>query len=329
MKSVTVYLNSAGATNAANIIMALRRSGICARIVAGDMDPLAAGLFLADKGYVVPPADSSDFMPVLLDVCHRENVDIALPVYSADFPVFTRNKELLASEGIKTYAVSAESWAICDDKYRVVEAMTKLGISCPLTWSYEQSIRGKKSLPYPLLMKRRSGSGSKGIQKLENPKDLGYHLKPQYIVQEYLEGDELTVDVISDLSGVMLAASPRVRTKIYGGLSVRGITISDEKVVESTKRIVEGLKLVGPSNVQCKYTSKGELQFFDVNPRFASGGLPLAVAAGMNSPEILVRLIMGWEIPKISVQSGVIMVRYWDSVFLKQSVKDGKYEILD
>lgn len=328
MKKLTVYLNSAGAVNAANIIMALRHSTLDVKIVGGDMDTLAAGLFLADKGYVIPPVNSKEFIPKLLDICKREKVDVALPVYSADFPVFAEHKDLLESNGIRSYAVSAESWAVCDDKYRVIEEMTRIGISCPQTWSYEDAIKKKNSLPYPLLMKYRSGSGSKGVQKLESARDLEYHLKPECIVQEYLDGEELTVDVISDLSGGMLAASPRVRTKIYGGLSVRGVTISDEKVVEGTKRIVEGLKLVGPSNVQCKRATDGEVRFFEVNPRFASGGLPLAVAAGMNSPEILVRLIMGWEIPKISVKPGVVMIRYWDSVFVKESSK-GEYEIFD
>lgn len=328
MKKLTVYLNSAGATNAANIIMALQRSTLDMRIVGGDMDPLAAGLFLGDKGYVIPPVNDKAFIPKLLDICKRERVDVAMPVYSADFPVFTKSKDELESHGIRTYAVSSESLAICNDKCRVIEALTEMGVLCPRTWSYEEALENKNLLAYPLMMKSRSGSGSKGIQKLESVRDLEYHLKPAYIVQEYLDGEEFTVDAISDLSGVMLAASPRVRTKIYGGLSVRGVTVSDEEILWWTRKIVEGLKLVGPSNVQCKRTTKGELKFFEVNPRFASGGLPLAVAAGMNSPEILVRLIMGWEIPKISVKPGIVMVRYWDSIFLKELVK-GEYEILD
>jgi len=328
MSKLTVYLNSAGATNAVNIIKALQRSDLDIRIIGGDMDPLAAGLFLADKGYVIPPVKSKDFIPELLTICKHENVDVALPVYSADFPVFTENKDLLASNGIRTYSVSAESWAICDDKCKVIKEMKKLGVSCPKTWSYEEAIKEKNSLPYPLLMKYISGSGSKNIQKIENVKDVEYHLQPGCILQEYLEGQEFTIDVISDLSGNMLASSPRIRTKVYGGLSVKGLTVHNEILAEETRKIVEGLKLVGPSNVQCKSSSDGKNKYFDVNPRFASGGLPLAVAAGMNSPDILIKLIMGWKIPRISVKSDVIMVRYWDSVFVKQSEK-GKYEILN
>lgn len=328
MKKLTVYLNSAGATNAANIMMALQQSNFDVRIVGGDMDPLAAGLFLADKGYVIPPVNDKDFITTLLDICEREKVDMAIPVYSADFPVFTKFKDVLENHGIRTYTISSESLAICNDKCRIIETMTEIGVPHPRTWTYEEAIEKKNSLPYPLLMKYRSGSGSKGIQKLQSVRDLEYHLKPESIVQEYLDGEEFTVDVISDLSGVMLAASPRVRMKIYGGLSVKGITVSDKEIVQWTKKIVEGLKLVGPSNIQCKRTTSGELKFFEVNPRFASGGLPLAVAAGMNSPEILVRLIMGWEIPEISIKPGVVMVRYWDSVFVKKS-SGGKYEILN
>lgn len=327
-RKLTVYLNSAGATNAVNIILALRRSKLDVRIIGGDMEPLSAGLFLADKGYVIPPVKDKDFIPKLLDICEREEVDVALPVYSADFPVFTKFKNKLQSRGIRTYAVNLESLAICSDKCTVIEAMANMGVPCPRTWAYEEAIENKNSLPYPLIIKYRSGSGSKGIQKLNDARDFEYHMKPSCIVQEYLDGEEFTVDVISDLSGVMLGVSPRVRSKIYGGLSVRGITVSDEEIIHYTQRIVEGLKLVGPSNVQCKRTKGGKLSFFEVNPRFASGGLPLAMAAGMNSPEILVRLIMGWKIPKISVKPGVVMIRYWDSVFAKESTR-GQYEVFN
>ncbi|GMV96811.1 MAG: hypothetical protein AMXMBFR83_11710 [Phycisphaerae bacterium] len=329
MTPLTVYLNSAGATNAANIMMALRRGGLKVRIIAGDMDRLAAGLFLADKGYVVPPVASDEFLPALLDICRTEKVDVALPVYSADFPVFARHRQRLESEGIRTYAPSPESLAVCDDKVRVIEAMSGLGVSCPRTWSYEQALERRADLPYPLMMKRRSGSGSRGIQKLEGPADLDVHLAPEYIVQEYLDGEEYTVDAVSDLSGRMLAASPRLRAKIYGGLSVRGVTVADDRIVAATRTIVEGLGLVGPSNVQCKRTTGGELKFFEVNPRFASGGLPLAVAAGLNGPEILLRLIMGWEVPPIRVEPGVVMIRYWESLFVRKTGDGDAYALCD
>jgi len=328
MKKLTIYLNSAGATNAANIITALRKGSLDVRIVGGDMDPLAAGLLLADKGYVIPPVKDKEFIPSLLDICRKENVDVALPVFSADFPIFAKFKEELERNNIRTYAVSTEALDICNDKYKVIQAMDNLGAPCPYTWTYEQALVDKDSLPYPVLMKKIQGSGSRDIQKLDDVRDLEYHLKPGFVVQEYLDGEEYTVDVISDLAGEVLAISPRIRTKIYGGLSVRGITVNDEEIQHWTKKIVESFSMVGPSNVQCKRTTKGELKFFEVNPRFASGGLPLAVAAGMNSPEILVRLIMGLEIPKITVRPGVVMVRYWDSLFMTKNSK-GDYEIIN
>jgi len=323
---VTVYLSSAGSINAVNVIQALRQSSLDVRIIAGDMDPLSAGLELADKGYVMLPVNDPSFVGDLHAICAKEHVDIALPIHSVDFSVFASLKDRLDSYGIRTYAQNERSLAICSDKLRIIEWLEMAGI--PHSKRF-----GSEMFPvphfFPLFAKKRYGSGSDGVAKIESRLDLDHYFSSAFIAQEYLDGEEYTVDVISDLEGKMLAASPRIRLKTRDGMSVKGITVDDPEIVDYTRRIVEGLLLVGPSNVQCIRTKKG-LKFYDINPRFASGGLPLAVAAGMNSPEILIRLIMGWPIPEIRIESGVSMMRYWDTIFKKKRVpitdKDQQYK---
>ena len=318
-KSVTLYLSSAGGMNALNVIDALGRSDIEFRIIGGDCDPLATGLFLVDKSYVVPRADDPKFISETIKICKQENVDIALPIYSADFPVFAKYKDEFQKEGIRTYAPSLDSWNICDDKYVVAEFLSSIGVPCPFTWTYDQAIKYAAVLPYPVFMKLQSGSGTREVRIIRTKEELKIFADSRFVIQEYIEGKELTIDTFSDLGGKMLAASPRWRTKIYGGLSVRGETICDAEIVDFSRCIVEALKLPGPANVQCKRQSDGGLKFYDVNPRFASGGLPLAVAAGLNSPELLIRLLMGWKIPqKIEIKEGIIMCRYWTTLFVQR-----------
>lgn len=327
-KLVTIYLSSVGGLNAINIIDALNKSDIKFRIVGGDCDPLATGLFLIDKGYVVPQANDSEFIPKVIEICKREKVDIALPIYSADFPAFEQHKQDFVAEGIRTYAPSKEAWNICDDKYQVAKFLSTISVPHPQTWTYVEAIKQADTLVYPLFLKLRSGSGTKKVEIVESAEGLKFLANSRFVIQEYIDGEEFTVDVFSNLEGKMIAASPRKRTKVYGGLSVRGETILDTEIISYTKAIVEALKLPGPSNVQCKRCSDSSLKFYDVNPRFASGGLPLAVAAGLNSPEMLIRLLMGWKIPrKIDVIEGMVMCRYWTTVFVQK--KDDKYEMLD
>lgn len=326
-RPITIFITSAGATNAVNVIDALHKTDIPLRLIGGDMDPLAAGLFMVERGYVLPRAADPQFIAKVLEICSQESVDVILPIYSAELPVFASRKHEIEARGLRICVPEEAVLKICDDKLEVIGFFEKLGIACPKTWSSEAA--ANERLTYPLFLKRRQGSGSKGALRVESQEDFHYHITPDYVIQEYLDGEEYTVDIVSDLQGKMIAASPRARNRIYGGLSTRGTTVYDEEIIQTSKRIVEALPLPGPSNLQCKRTKSGALKFFEVNPRFASGGLPLAVAAGLNIPEILVRLLMGWELPEMQIRRGVVMNRYWSSQFLFQPDPGGRYEILD
>lgn len=327
-RQLTVLVTSAGATNALNVIDALRRSSLDVRILAADADPLAAGLFMAERHFSVPLASDPQFVRRVLTICAENEVDIVVPIYSAELPTFAQNVGVFHERGIRLCVPGMETLTVCDDKLRTIEFFGKIGVPCPKTWTSAQLPPADRA-PFPLFLKKRTGSGSKDAWRVNDRRELAGRMTEQHIIQEYVEGQEYTVDVVSDLSGRMLAASPRIRTRIYGGLSVRGQTVDDQEIVGITRKIVETLRLPGPSNVQCKRTPSGRLTFIEVNPRFASGGLPLAVAAGLNIPEILLRLLMGWPIPRISIRTGVIMNRYWSAQFLKEGACKDAYEILD
>jgi len=314
-KRLTIYLNSSGSVNGVNVIQALKKDF---RIVAGDVNSHSAGLYLADKRYVMPPTNGKDFLPKLLDVCIQEDVDVALPIHSGDFLTFYRIKSILEAYGIRTYSVNPEIWNICNDKLLLAYELLRLGIPTPATWPHWAILDS-----FPLFIKRKQGSGSVDVKKVENKEDLRCFLKKGFVAQEYLDGTEYTVDVISDLSGNMLMASPRIREETRDGMCTKGTTVEDQEIVEWAKKIVEGLRLPGPSNVQCKRTEDG-LKFYDVNPRFGCGGLPLTVAAGLNIPKILVHLIMQWPLPELRVKPGIVMLRYYDSLILNQ--RDMQYE---
>lgn len=309
---ITVFLSSAGATNAINVIKALEKSSRDYRIIGGDMSPDSAGLSMVDKPYILPPANHPGFINRVINICIDEKVDVALPIYSADFPVFGANLYAFEKQGIKTYAPPAAALAITSDKYKVCEFLKSIGITAPRTWLFEELCG---PVPLPLFRKLRHGSGSKSIETITTREALKVFADPDFIYQEYIPGQEYTIDVLSDLQGRMIVASPRTRDKVYGGLSVIGTTIEDEEIVEETRLIVEKLKLPGPSNVQCKRTPDGDLYFYDINPRFASGGLPLAVAAGVNIPELLIEILLGEPIPEeIKPIPGVKMIRFWDAI---------------
>jgi carbamoyl-phosphate synthase large subunit len=312
---ITVLISSAGATNGVNVIKALRQSDLSLRLIAVDCDPLASGLFLADESFVIPRNDDPDFAPTMIQICKEQKVEIALPIFSADFPAYRKLQAFLEESSIKTYSIPESTLAICWNKLKTIEHLEAIGIPCPETFCWDDD---PPPGAFPLFKKRIEGTGTKDVRIIRSQEEFICHSEPGFIFQRYLDGEEFTIDMISDLHGRVLIASPRKRLKVYGGLSTCGVTIADQDIEDSSRHIADSLGLVGPSNVQCK-RKNGELYFYDINPRFASGGLPLAVAAGVNMPEILIRLIAGLTLPaQQKPKAGVYMVRYWESIICEK-----------
>ena len=49
------------------------------RIVATDADPFAAGLYEADRGYLLPPSTTKSYIPKILEICKKEKIEVVLP----------------------------------------------------------------------------------------------------------------------------------------------------------------------------------------------------------------------------------------------------------
>jgi carbamoyl-phosphate synthase large subunit len=110
--------------------------------------------------------------------------------------------------------------------------------------------------------------------------------------------------------------SPRWRLETKAGISTKGLTFSDPKVVRTVERVLVTVGLVGPANVQGFVTKDGDVVVLEVNPRF-SGGLPLTLHAGADLVGEYVRAILGKPIrpERLVARPGVAMSRYFDEVF--------------
>lgn len=320
---IKILITSAGSTNGVNVIKALRnQKELDLLLIAADINPLAAGFFLSDKYYKIPPAHASQFIPTLIRICKKEKIKIIIPTFSYELPFLAKNKLMFAKEGIKMAIPDYEILLITMNKLKTCEYFKKIGIPFPKIFT-EKEIKNKK-VKFPVIIRPIEGSASKDVVIAKNQKELSFfkeYVKDSF-VQEFVKGVEYTIDGICDLEGKMIAASPRIRLEIKGGLAVKSIIVKDNQMINYVKKIVQGLKIIGPFNVQCIKTKRG-IKFIEVNARFPSGGLPLTVKAGLNIPLILIKILLGEKITKPKITPNLVMSRYWDSMILKK-IK-GKY----
>jgi carbamoyl-phosphate synthase large subunit len=174
-------------------------------------------------------------------------------------------------------------------------------------------------LHYPLFLKPSVlGRSTIDAYKINNKQDLVYYTQKvdHPIIQEYIDGTEVTVDTFNDLSGKFIAAVPRIRTETKSGLSIKGIVIRDDHLIALVKRLTESLPIIGPSNIQC-FKKGSRYIFSEINPRFA-GAHALTIQAGLNSVHLLCKLYAKQHLTSkdVHIRPGVRMIRYWEELFI-------------
>ena len=98
----------------------------------------------------------------------------------------------------------------------------KNSIDTPEIYSAEDIDRGRYRLP--LMVKPNDGSASRMVFKAETDEQLEFfrHYVPNAIIQEFIDGDEYTLDVFVDLNGAVRCVVPRLRIEVRAGEVSKG-----------------------------------------------------------------------------------------------------------
>ncbi len=90
------------------------------------------------------------------------------------------------------------------------------------------------------------------------------------VVQEFLSGPEYTIDMLCGRDGRPISIVPRERTVIRAGVTDRGRTVCDARLIDIAERCAAALDFFGAVNVQCRIV-EGVPSVFEINPRFSAG----------------------------------------------------------
>jgi carbamoyl-phosphate synthase large subunit len=277
-----------------------------------DMDPLAAGLYLvpAAQRLIIPRGDDPKLLDVLHDACKARRIEALLPTVDAElFPVAAAHARFDAI-GVALPISPAECLRICRDKQLLMEKV-KGAVPIPENEPLTQAVADRVA-SFPRLVKPRRGAGSRGVARINGREDLESLPKDgSYLLQEFLPGEEYSVDVYVRRDGRVIAAVPRDRMKIDSGIAVASRTINLPEIITSAVRTAELIGIRGTANVQFKRAADGIFKLLEVNPRFP-GTLPLTTAAGIDMPKLMVDELMGRPVPdRLMPFKELMVVRYW------------------
>jgi carbamoyl-phosphate synthase large subunit len=291
-----VLVTGAGGPAAIAAMKSLREDP-AVELLAADMDPWAAGLYLVPprERTLVPPGASPDFLDVTLARCRALRVDVLLPTVDAELRPLARARPAFAAADVDLLLAPAEALDVILDKLLLARRCARV-VRVPRTEPFTTSV-DPASWSYPVIVKPRTGSGSRGIAIAGSAAELSaMERSPGLIVQQFLPGEEYSVDVLADASGHVIASVPRLRARVDSGVSVGGRTVRDPELEWFGRAVAQATGITYVANVQCKRGYDGVAELLEVNPRMP-GTLGLTIASGVDMPRLALAALLGQPVP--------------------------------
>ena len=292
------------------------------KIVATDMQLSAPALQAADVKIQVPAVYDPNYIDITLDICKEQKIDALLCLNDLELPILAESKARFEAIGVKVIVSDPQVIDIAFDKYKTVKWVTSLGLNAPKTYVTLASAKealSKGKIEFPLFMKPRWGSGSIGLETIEDMQELDiyYHLLmkkikksilatasvgDEYIlIQEKLGGKEFGLDVMNDLKGNNVAVSVKQKLAMRAGETDKAITVNLPEVREIGATIGCNLKHIGNLDVDIMQRANGDYCVLELNPRFG-GGFPFSYEAGVNLPLAIIKWLRGDEVSASMLQ---------------------------
>lgn len=289
------------------------------RVVAVDADDAAPGLYLADVGYRIPLANDPAFAGTLARLCRAERVGALVPLVDEELLPVARLAEDL---GIPLIGPRPAFVATCLDKHLLMHRLSEAGIPVPESRLLRDGWQG---IPFPLVLKPRTGRGSRGLKIASTPDDLDAYLAAvnpdpdATLVQRCVEGAEFTVSVVAWRDGVVRAVVPKEIID-KRGITRIAVTRRQPAIDHLCRTIQERFRADGPFNVQLRIDARdGTPLPFEINPRFSTT-ITLTQAAGVDELGALVEVALGRrgsDSHSWTWREGVTMVRRTRDMFMQ------------
>lgn len=288
------------------------------KIIATDMQPSAPALQVADVKILVPEVYNPKYIDILLDICKGHKIDALISLNDLELPILAENKTKFEKQGVRVIVSDPNVIDIAFDKYKTTQWVESIGLKVPKTYITIASVKEALSngeISFPLFMKPRWGSGSIGLETVDDMEELNFYYNllkkkikktilatasvgEEYImIQEKLTGREFGLDVMNDLEGNYVAVSVKQKLAMRAGETDKAVTVDLPEVREIGATIGRNLKHVGNLDVDIMQRANGDYCVLELNPRFG-GGYPFSYMAGVNMPLAILKWLRGEKVEK-------------------------------
>lgn len=304
-------------------ILKAKEMGLHVAVV--DFNPEAVGIPYADKYYNASTMDE-DAVLAAAENYHPDGI----MTLATDMPMRGVAK---ASEKLHLHSISYETAVKATDKYDMIKAFKAYGVSSP--WYYVvdtldnlKALEGK--VVFPCIIKPTDNAGSHGVAKVQSFEELLANYEYSHscsrhgkiIVEEYLEGPEVSVEVMVVKGKVSIL---QITDKITTGAPhfvEMGHTQPSRLPEETQQQIREVAEAAcksigldkGPAHVEMKVTSRGPVMI-ELGARMGGDNITthlVPLSTGIDMVKATIDVAMGSEPDIIPAMHCGAAIRYFN-----------------
>ncbi len=336
---VRILLTCIGGHYSYDIVDALRRAGDFSVFLVGvDSNPKARAWHI-DAFAVVPRAELAPeaYVMRILELCLKYKIDVVIPLSEGESRVIAAARHRFLECGITTSVSAAEVVLRMTDKGTMFEYLQKKGIDVG-PWRFvdahdeaEDALRELGYPDHPVVLKQRRGSGSRGVFIVDAGMPTFIPLLPDrfcgrgawdaivgavagvqssfdtYLAMPYYGSDIFDVDCLAQ-AGEAVTIVPRLRqytnplSPVNEGCRVE----RNEQIERYVMSLTRAFGVEGACDFDIAMSDDGAPRLLDASCRL-SGSVGAAVAAGVNVPAQLVRLLKNMPLVPSALVSSVEM----------------------
>jgi carbamoyl-phosphate synthase large subunit len=270
-------------------------------IHAADSDPYAPGLYLvpSERRHLLPHGRHPEYVAAALSLCVARGIDAVVPTAESELLPMARARSDLARAGVRLLCASETLLRTCHDRWELLQGCA-FDVPVPKTGLWIDQLRWSDS--FPCVVKPRYRSSGRAMVRIDDRARLmSQPRSTSALVQEYLPGEEVSVDLFVGANGTIHGAVPTRRLKVVSGHALTSQTVFDRSIIKVADAVVRTMRLRGAIHIEFRRDRFGTARLLDVTAGFV-GDMALTAKAGVNIPQLALDELFGLSLPSDALQ---------------------------
>ena len=263
----TILVSGASTIIGYGILKSLKKAYPKYRLIGISVNEDSAAQAFCDIYIKAPPTKDENYISWLVNLIQEYNVSLAVPGIELDVFTWSKRCKDIEQSGVKLLLNNPELIRLCSDKWLFYEYLvaSESPYAIPTALEFDET-----NHVFPLLLKPRRGSGSRGIVIVENAEELEQYIRDHrgsMLIQPIVGSKENEYTTSGFFSfDSQLHAHVTLKRKLSGfGFTEYAEVVEMEGIEHAVQELGNIFRPIGPTNFQFRGFAYFLKSYFDYN----------------------------------------------------------------